>query len=605
EAGAWRLLAGSGDPGLAARALNAVRSRLRPERDPEPVLAAGPGAWVLPFTTDGRLVGCGVLLADHDRVLPDAEADFLKQFADKAGVFLGKVRHRQRETLEDRLEDAVAALPRQLHHASRQPEMLTDLGAALERAIPSCTWAVVLRGIGQHSFQMAASGPGENVDERPFTAAALRSVQADDINLSAPRPGEIVPPGAVNTLAGPLRDARLRCVGALVVQVPGDCGLDEEHSARAIAVLSDIVSVALDLAGRLRESRILKRQDPETGCLMVEPFRDATDTLTDACAIGNRTAALILIQAARNPAVPNGDIATAEFLKRFADDETDADLSIARLGTWRYGILAPDRSPREAMSLAARLRWQLRTAGPTPISSTAGLAILPRDGATFDALMRAASAALAEAFRAGGDCERTASPNQTPDVPSTRIDGGRSIAMLNALATMVDQIYFAGTPHSEAVSARTREIGLRLGAPEDLLEQVTLAGVLHDIGRALLAPELFVSASPTTAERRLIQTHVVLGARLVSNAGFPEAADCIAAMHERWDGSGAPHGAAGIRIPLGARILATANAFETVLGGHGRGDSGLRAAITAVAEQRGKAFDPEVVDGLLDALRTS
>jgi two-component system cell cycle response regulator len=221
-----------------------------------------------------------------------------------------------------------------------------------------------------------------------------------------------------------------------------------------------------------------------------------------------------------------------------------------------------------------------------------------------EALLAAASTVLDEALKAGGDKERIAPLRQIPaPAANVRIDGGRSIAMLNALASLVDQMYFDGTSHSTTVAARARDLGTLLGVSGDLLEHLTLAGGLHDIGRAVLAPELFVSITPTKAERSLIQTHVVLGARLVSNAGFTEAAESIAGMHEWWDGHGEPHGKAGSAIPLGARILAVANAFETVVSGHGRGDSGLRAAVAAVIERRGRAFDPDVVDCLLDSLR--
>jgi HD-GYP domain-containing protein (c-di-GMP phosphodiesterase class II) len=369
--------------------------------------------------------------------------------------------------------------------------------------------------------------------------------------------------------------------------------------------ISDVLSVCVDLAAHVRESRILQHCNPDTGCVSSEAFRDATDVLADACKLENRSAAFLVVHTARNYAIPDGGDAAGQSLRAFLDDEADAGCVIAKLGVWRYTILAPDQSPRDAVALAARLRWRLRTFSATPVASSVGIAMMPRNGATYEALLAAASTVLDEALGSGGDNERIAPLRQRPAPAATvRIDGGRSIAMLNALASMVDQMYFAGTNHSAVVASRTREIGCLLGVSGDLLEHLTLAGALHDVGRAILAPELFMSITPTKAERSLIQTHVVLGARLVSNAGFGEAGDCIANMHERWEGGGEPHGKSGIGIPLGGRILAVANAFETVLGGHGRGDSGFRAAVTAVAEQRGGAFDPDIVDCLIGSLRT-
>ena len=82
EAGAWRLLAGSGDAALAARALK--RTALRTERPSEAIVRAGGRAWLVPLPLNGRLVGCAVFLADHDRAMPVTEAAFLGTFASGA-----------------------------------------------------------------------------------------------------------------------------------------------------------------------------------------------------------------------------------------------------------------------------------------------------------------------------------------------------------------------------------------------------------------------------------------------------------------------------------------------------------------------------------------
>jgi HD-GYP domain-containing protein (c-di-GMP phosphodiesterase class II) len=67
-------------------------------------------------------------------------------------------------------------------------------------------------------------------------------------------------------------------------------------------------------------------------------------------------------------------------------------------------------------------------------------------------------------------------------------------------------------------------------------------------------------------------------------------------MHERVDGTGVPHGVSGDAIPIGARILAVANAFETILDGLGRGDVGVDAALDHLRAQRSRAFDARIVD---------
>lgn len=602
--GAWRILAGTGEPGSAEQVLNTARSRLRPGRERQALIAAGPRSWVVPLVADERVVGCVVLFAEHERPLLVPPVAALTPFADRAAGLLAKVRDRQREAVAERLTAAAMEIPRLIHVARSQREMLSALGTVLEEAIVDCHWAIVLRGPGEQSAKVVAAGGDDLDDERAITSAANRAMNADKLDVRAPGTGDIVAPGTADILAAPLHDGRARPIGALVVRAPGEGGVDEDICGRAIVAICDGVSVGLDLAQHQREARILQACDPDTGCLSGKAFRDATESLADASKLANKSAALLVVHLARNFAIPDGSDVAGQALREFLDDEAEADCLIAKLGSSRYTILAPDRSPREAVALAARVRWRLRTFSAMPVAGAVGIAMMPRNGVTYEALVAAASTVLDEALKSGGDNERIA-PLKPPSAPvaNVRIDGGRSIAMLNALASMVDQMHFAGTSHSAIVAARTRGLGYSLGISGNALEQLTLAGGLHDIGRALLAPELFSSIAPTKAERSLIQTHVVLGGRLVSNAGFAEAAECIASMHEWWDGSGEPHGRSGSAIPLGARILAVANAFETVVGGHGRGDSGLRAAVTAVIEQRGQAFDPDVVDCLLDSLR--
>ena len=110
---------------------------------------------------------------------------------------------------------------------------------------------------------------------------------------------------------------------------------------------------------------------------------------------------------------------------------------------------------------------------------------------------------------------------------------------------------------------------------------------------------LFERRGLAPQELQAVLNHVVLGARLLDVCGFGAAAEIVRRMHERWDGTGFPEGLAGAEIPLGARVLAVANAFETVLNDLGRGDAGLGSAVATVRARRGSAFDPAIVDALL------
>jgi len=117
--------------------------------------------------------------------------------------------------------------------------------------------------------------------------------------------------------------------------------------------------------------------------------------------------------------------------------------------------------------------------------------------------------------------------------------------------------------HQRRTLALVREICRELGIEPSL--DLELAAALHDLGRlhlcAIIDPE-----SPLTADqRRLLDDHPLLTAQILHSAGMHAAARIAMLHHERWDGQGYPHGLAGTRVPLPARILATADALAAMV----------------------------------------
>ena len=150
---------------------------------------------------------------------------------------------------------------------------------------------------------------------------------------------------------------------------------------------------------------------------------------------------------------------------------------------------------------------------------------------------------------------------------------------------------------------RTAAISMKLGEAAGLtvveLHHLKLAALLHDIGLLLIPQELFTEPSPFASEAYLaVQNHSRLGAQLLEPFAFlREAAVLIAHHHERWDGSGYPYGIRGTYIPLGARILAIADAFDAIRvpGKQCRESRDLIAArILLVAS--GTQFDPGLTE---------
>ena len=159
--------------------------------------------------------------------------------------------------------------------------------------------------------------------------------------------------------------------------------------------------------------------------------------------------------------------------------------------------------------------------------------------------------------------------------------------------------------HSEQVSQLAIMIAKELSLPAPQIEDIRLAGLLHDIGKIGI-PEKILNKPDnlTSIEFNQIKVHPYIGAQILKPiALFKPLLPFVYHHHERWDGKGYPDGLKGEAIPLGARILAVADAFDAITADRvyrpGKGDD---AALNELVKCAGIQFDPLVVDALLTAL---
>jgi cyclic di-GMP phosphodiesterase len=124
--------------------------------------------------------------------------------------------------------------------------------------------------------------------------------------------------------------------------------------------------------------------------------------------------------------------------------------------------------------------------------------------------------------------------------------------------------------------------------------------LLHDIGKIAIPDQILQKAGPLTrGERRRMQTHTVLGEQMLSGVAVlqGEGLKVVRSHHERWDGRGYPDGVAGPDLPLAARVFAVADALDAMTSDRPYRRAGRwNAARDEIAAQRGKQFDPEIVD---------
>jgi len=176
-----------------------------------------------------------------------------------------------------------------------------------------------------------------------------------------------------------------------------------------------------------------------------------------------------------------------------------------------------------------------------------------------------------------------------------------NVAVLAATMDAIDP-YKRGS--SEAVRDLAVALGDAAGMDSDALEALGYAALLRDLGMIRVDRSFATSArSLTEDEWEGMRGHPEASAALLEPIGFLRpAAEVVRSHHERWDGSGYPHGLSGERIPLGARILSVAETHTAITSD--RPHRGARDELSALAEMRalaGRQFDPQIV-ALLERL---
>jgi response regulator RpfG family c-di-GMP phosphodiesterase len=175
--------------------------------------------------------------------------------------------------------------------------------------------------------------------------------------------------------------------------------------------------------------------------------------------------------------------------------------------------------------------------------------------------------------------------------------------ILESLLDALESRHAETSAHSRRVSAYATRLTLELDAA--LLDDPTLEWgfLLHDVGKIGIPDHVLLKpAALDDAERRCIETHTLIGHRLVGHIPFVQGRgiEVIRSHHERWDGRGYPDGLAGERIPFCARIFAVADALDAMTDTRPyRPPRRWADALDEIERMRGTQFDPDVVDALL------
>lgn len=178
-------------------------------------------------------------------------------------------------------------------------------------------------------------------------------------------------------------------------------------------------------------------------------------------------------------------------------------------------------------------------------------------------------------------------------------------SMMNSLKKSLEAKNMETEEHTERVESYALEIGKRYGFKSSQMDELMIIARLHDIGKIAIEEDILLKPGPlTTNEFEVMKTHAEKGFRIINaSSEIINVAKCVLTHHEKWDGSGYPLGIAGEEIPLMARIIAIADAYDVMT--HDRvyrKAMNKEEAIKELKRCAGTQFDPELVELFLKCL---
>ena len=378
------------------------------------------------------------------------------------------------------------------------------------------------------------------------------------------------------------------------------------------ALVGPVGAIALYERSVLRELRAIRLAltDPLTGLGNHRHFYERLDEELGRAASQGYRVSLCLLDVDDLKRIndsyghPVGDNVLSEVGARLRGDG-----EAFRIGGDEFALLLPDYGERHAVDVAERVLTRVRamqTAGGVRLS--AGIAVYPEHGVERGELVRLADSALYLAKEEGKGRVRLYHPTRAELANLHRLAEGRDrAARVRAAASLAHAVdardAYTGS-HSQRVGELAARIARRLRLPPDEIELVRLAGSLHDLGKLAIPEEILRKPGPLNeAERLVLERHPRIGFRMLDSLGVEPVATWVLHHHERWDGTGYPDRKPSEEIPLVARILFVADAYDAMTNDRiYRPKLSHERALAELERCAGTQFDPAVVAAVVEEL---
>lgn len=378
-------------------------------------------------------------------------------------------------------------------------------------------------------------------------------------------------------------------------------------------VIATLVAIGttLLLAARNRDLEAAIRTDPLTGISNRHAFEQTLERIDE-----NAPLALVMIDFDNFKTINDdyGHAAGDEALKRVAGamqniiDETYRNRGhIYRLGGDEFVLIVEWADSVHAQALIEHLRVEVAAVLESHerlLTISCGIACSPEHASAGHELVSYADRALYQAKRSGRDRVVIYSHNMfDEDAAFESRNVLRTIA--DAMAAAVDAKDAYTHAHSRNVADLSLYLARTMGMTQDEVSDIALGGLLHDIGKIGVSDQVLKKPGKLTKEEwEEIKTHCEIGYSILSSInGAEHIREMVLYHHERPDGTGYPHGLKGDDIPVPARIIAVADAFDSMTAERVYSTPKTPdEAIEEIVKLRGKQFDESVVDALCELM---
>lgn len=416
--------------------------------------------------------------------------------------------------------------------------------------------------------------------------------------------------------------SKTRLVAILALSKKQGRGLYTRDDIDLVTTLAKESAVAIENAQIYEKAKEQANMDGLTGLHNHRSFQDCYNQEIEHCALSGEDFSLLFIDLdffkTYNDIYGHamGDEILKEVGRIIKTSIRDTDIG-ARYGGDEFAIMLKNSTGEEAKVVGERVRTKVEACmsdkGIT-LTCSIGIACWRVDGVARGPIIQAADRAVYAAKEAGRNRVVMASEIDTTEVshPETVVNLDNNAAIDNivfSLASTVDARDHYTFGHSKLVCKYAAELAKAIGYDAGGIRRIRAASLLHDIGKLSLPDSILTKRGPLTDEEwETIKHHPELALDIIKYiVGLRDCIDAILYHHERYDGQGYPKGLKGKDIPLDARIMAIADAYDAMKSERNYKERGLTEdeALNELMRCSGTQFDPELVETFVKLRRKS